>query len=81
MIITLSTTVESHFHALPGIAYKKFNGPVVGKQHFYAKNHYKPNIITELQLNLQKYIKVYCCCGFKKISMKRKKLCCKLNLA
>jgi len=42
----------------------------------YVRSRNKPISISELQLNLQKNIKI-CCCKFNKILVTRKKICCK----
>jgi len=43
----------------------------VGKTGLLHLNRNKPIIITELQLNLQKYINI-CCCSFKNIDKEKK---------
>jgi len=58
--------------ALPRLSYIIFNRRVVGKTTlYYGRSCSKPIITTELQQNLQKHINI-CCCGFKKILIKRK---------
>ena len=71
---------KTMFLALPCLTFVIFNCPVVSKkQYYHIKNCNKLVIITELQQNMQKHINV-CCCSFNKISIKRKKLCCKKRL-
>ena len=64
-----TTYCKTTFLALPHII---FNRPVAGKTMLLHLNRNKPIIITELQLNLQKYINICCC--------KEKTLCCKKSL-
>jgi len=61
---------KTTFLALPRLSYIILNRPVV-KQYWNVRNHNKPIIITELQLNLQKHINI-CFCIFNKTSLKRK---------
>jgi len=65
---------KNMFLAVPRPAY--FNIQSSSGQHYYIKGHHKAIITSELQLNLQKYIKI-CFCSFNKISNKEEKLCCK----
>jgi len=49
------------------------------KQHYYVRSRNKPITISEMQLNLQKHTKI--CCNFIKISIRRRKCCCKKILS
>ena len=57
-------------------AQRTLDRPVVAKQHYYVRSRKKSSIMLEFQLNLQKHVNIYCWC-LNKISIKRKKLCCK----
>jgi len=49
-------TKPREFLAIPSLAYLTCNRPVMGKQHYDVKSHNKPDIISQLPLNLQKHI-------------------------
>jgi len=67
------------FRTLPRLSCTIINRPVAGKTTLLRQKsqqtHYYYRIATKLAVAYK-----YCCCSFNKISIKRKKLCCKKSL-
>ena len=77
-VFTKTSTVRPHFSPTMPILHNIQSSGSGQNNNYnnYVRNRNKPTIITELQLNLRKYINI-CCCSFSKISILKRKNCCK----